>query len=416
MGASRAARRRGATLAFGLLAAAWTGDGHAQVENAPSEPTERAPSEPVLVDATPADPAGGAATGPVSVDFGPTRGLVVESDALDARFELHFATWIRAELDAPDGQDAIFAFDVPLARPLLQISLFENRIRLLFQPELAGASPTLLDLQLELELDPAFVIRIGQFRTPYSRAFITPIVTLTFPDRGFVDDTFRLDRDTGLMLSGITPGGVFEYAAGVFNGALINGNLGDLPAPTAIVRLGLNLGDHIPMDQVPSLAAERDLAGGAIAVGAAYRRWRVPADSPTGLAQESGHLQTDWTLALGPVTATAEGFLRFTRDELATDWSLAWGSFAQVGVMVVPRWLEVAARGGWMDPDADASGNFIQIYEVGLSLYPVIDDLALGHHLKAQLRYAYERAADAFGTRIVEGDRHRVMLQIQAWM
>ncbi len=393
------------------------------VEAAPSEGTApAAPADPEVevvpelsIDAAAVEaPAGSIelSSGPdddVQVTFGPTSGLVVDVPSLGAHLEFHFATWVRAQLDVPPNGDADPNFDVPLARPLLRGSLFHDKVRFLLQPELAGANPRLLDVQLDFVLDDAFVISVGQFRTPFARSYITPIVLQTFPDRGLVSDTFRLDRDTGLMISGHTPARMFEYAAGIFNGARIDGRLGDLPSPTAIARVVLNLGAPVPYGQSPG--ADRAVEPGvAIGLGGAYRRWRFPENDPAG-PEESARLGVDLTIAAGPFSFTAEGYLNDTRTEV-TDWDLSWGAFAQAGVLVLP-WLELAARGSWLDPSVGLGGNFIQIYEGGLNFYPVVDDLALGHHLKASLRYGWESAGAAFGNRVVEGERHRLTLQVQ---
>lgn len=347
--------------------------------------------------------------------FGPTSGLIVESPSTASRFELHLATWLRHRIQSPPGGDTTVAFEVPLARVALQGFFLSERVHLFLQPELAG-SPRLLDAFLELVLAPAARLTAGQFRTPFSRAFLDPIVQLQLPTRGLINQEFRVGRDTGLMLSGAPFDGQLEYYIGAFNGASINELAGNRKAPMGVARVVYNVGAPVPYGQSPAADGPVD-TGFALGINGAYEMRDVVIEPVVGVEaeRERWHAGTDAALMAGPVFALAEAFLRHSRAEDG-DWDRAWGGFLQAGVFVLPRMLEVVARAGWMDPSRETPNDRLQNYEVGLSAYALAGETALGHHLKASLRYALDRSEGAFTEAVEPANQHRFVLQVQAWM
>lgn len=335
---------------------------------------------------------------------------VTSPEAGGFTFEAHLAAWTRFVTGATVGGDAEAYFDVPLVRPVVQASVLGGMFQLLVQPELAGPSPRLLDLQLDFVAHPAFAVRIGQFRTPFSRAYITPLIKLTMPDRGVVSDSFRADRDTGLMVYGHV-GPELEYEVGVFDAATIDSRFDDTIAPLVVGRVTVQPYGNVPYDQVPSLstAYPRGLAIGA----AGFWRERRVAGIDALYLETSASASLDVALAEGPFTFTAEGFYRASRLEAAPDTS-TWGAFAQAGIFVIPQILELSARASWIDPDVDVDAGIVQSYEGGLSTYLVVDDRAWGHHLSLGLRYAFIDNPAGFAS-APAGSTHRVTGLLRVW-
>jgi hypothetical protein len=89
----------------------------------------------------------------------------------------------------------------------------------------------------------AVSVRVEQFRTPYSRAFITPLTNSELPTRGLVFDHFGLGRDAGTTASGDVAGNRFHYDLAVVNGTTINELGGDRDAPAIMLsnRDGVSL-------------------------------------------------------------------------------------------------------------------------------------------------------------------------------
>ncbi len=333
-----------------------------------------------------------------SVSFSPRRGLRVAGDA--GSFELHLAAWLRLDVASLDDTPAPH-FAVPLARPLFRVRILDDRVSFLLQPELAGGNVRLLDLHIDVRIHDALRLRLGQFRTPYSRAYITPIVSLLLPTRGLVDDTFRLDRDTGLMVYGAA-GDLFEYQVGVFNGARINTSFDAARAPMVVGRAVFNIGDVVPYDQVPS-AIEPAGTGLALGVAGAFRK---ASPSETEPPTETAHVALEATLMAGPVTATAEAFHRNVHPS-GESWFEEWGTFAQAGVFLVPGAWDASARVGWMRTGRD--GDETLVLELGSAVYTW--EPRLGHHLKLNLAYRFLRVDGATDVR-----DHALRAQLQLSM
>lgn len=63
----------------------------------------------------------------------------------------------------------------------------------------------------------ALGVQIGQFKTPFTREFITSLTEVETADRAFVVDTLAPKRDIGIMAD-YTVGGRATFSAGIFNG------------------------------------------------------------------------------------------------------------------------------------------------------------------------------------------------------
>lgn len=340
-----------------------------------------------------------------------TEGVrLVVPQAAGLTLEAHFALWARLVAGSAMKEDVDVYVEVPLARPMIVASAFDGLLRLVVQPELAGAAARLLDLAVDVAIDPAFQIRVGQFRTPVSRAFITSIVQLSMPDRGIVSDTFRADRDTGLMLFG-RAGDAFEYDVGVFNGSGIDGRLGDTPAPMVVGRFVVTPFGSVPYDQVPALSVARP-RGLALGVGGYFRERDIAKQGEAARIEQTANAGADVSFVEGPVAFFSEGYLQ----ERSTDgrWIPSWGAFVQASVLI-EHLIELSARGGWIDPDTESRGDVVQSYEASTKLYLRHDDVSYGHHASIALQYRFTRSREPFGA-LPAGNAHRVLAQLQLWM
>ena len=193
----------------------------------------------------------------------------------------------------------------------MQGSLFDSKLHFFAQPEFAGSSTKLLDLFAEWRFNDAFHFRVGQFRTPYSRAYITPLTNLQLTTRGLVIDQFGLGRDTGAMASGSLAEGLFHYDIAVVNGATINDHSGDRDAPAVIGRAEFRFGDLIPYDQAPSLVLD-DPNGLTLGFGGAFARRGIT--GAQGVSTEQlWNVAADLAWTRGPVSLRTEGFWRTAR-------------------------------------------------------------------------------------------------------
>ena len=79
---------------------------------------------------------------------------------------------------------------------------------------------SLLDVFLDINIDPRLVVRAGRFKTPFTYEFmVEPVQGLILPERSLFFNNFGLNRDEGVMPYGRLFSNTLEYAAGIFNGA-----------------------------------------------------------------------------------------------------------------------------------------------------------------------------------------------------
>ncbi len=334
-----------------------------------------------------------------NVFLSPETGLVI--DAGESRFELHGYAWFRAQSDTRVGDETDLEGSIPVGRLFAIGSLLDSKLVFFAQPEFAGSSVKLLDLFAEWRFDPAFQIRVGQFRLPYSRAYITPLTNLELTSRGLVIDQFSLGRDTGAMVSGLLAKGLVHYDLAVVNGATINNLENDRDAPAVVARTEFRFGEPVPYDQAPSLVL-KDPKGLTLGMGGAYSRRAVR--GPTGTStEELWNAALDVAWMHGPISVRAESFVRSSHNSPRV--STAFGAYAQIGTFVVPRKIEVGTRAGWLTDGPD-----VQTYEAFLAGYWKSGERALGHHLKTILSYRFD-SRDADG--LDGSDRHVLRIQTQ---
>ncbi len=327
-------------------------------------------------------------------------GLVFERG--ESSIEVQVGAWLRGEILDESTRATRTRFTVPLLRPVLQVRLWEGEVLLFVQPELGGSNQRLLDAFVEWAPTSAFKLRLGQFRTPYSRAFITPIFRLQLPERGLVVDRFRLGRDTGVMAHGQLRGARYEYDLGVFSGADVNsiGKGGD--DPLVVGRVALNFGQPVPYDQVPSLQIDSP-SGISVGFGAAWREQKIESGNRPSASKQSWNGQLDVSAMHGPLMASLEAFSRETRLA-GSAWKASYGATLQVGVFVLPKRVEIGGRGGWVsDGRDDLSG------EAFVTVFWWLPNEYMGHHLKTTLAYRH----DAYGRGAKVRDFDQALLQTQ---
>ena len=310
----------------------------------------------------------------------------------DSEIVFHLATWLRwnHQFDAGATESTL---SIPLARPVVEASFFEGKLKAFVQEELAGAKARLLDAFVDVRLQKNTSLRIGQFRTPYSRAFPTPIIKLLLPDRGAIVDAFRLGRETGVMLHGSRNQGALEFYLGAFGGGTSDNSKPLATTPWPTLRVVYNLGAIVPYDQSPA-AAGSTKSGVALGANAAYRRREVATELGMDATQVGWHVSGDVSGVLGALSATAEAFIRNQKTAEGA-WQQDWGAYAQGGYFMIPRRFELAARSGWRQEETVAGSAKERTYEVGVNGYASMDGHAQGHHLKAMVRYALTQRTGA---------------------
>ena len=110
------------------------------------------------------------------------------------------------------------AFELPRVRFKMGGHLFDERIAFAFQMDFAKGQVSLKDAYVDIFANDLVVLRLGQFKTPYSRQFIASSTKQHFVDRAITHAAFAPDRDIGIMVHSDGKATPFEYAVGLFNG------------------------------------------------------------------------------------------------------------------------------------------------------------------------------------------------------
>jgi hypothetical protein len=326
--------------------------------------------------------------------------------------QMRFSTTVNAGKIVDDG------FNVYIIRPTLRVKAFHDKVRLFVQPELGTPTPKLLDFEINWQPSPEVGLRVGQFLTPMTRAFLTPVPLLQFNDFDRVNAKFRADRDTGAMIFGATKNGKLDYWLGAFNGNGIDKAGNDDTTMMGVARVAVNPVRAMPYNETPSLSGPVPF-GIAIALNGIADRahpTKTVTDATTGV-QTTVPLATETRLTGGGDIAIAyksftflgEAFTKMV-DQDGGKRSFAYGAYAQAGIFPIPKRLEIAVRGGFMDPNRDkpkdTEGNF-----EGL-----ITGYFLGNHLKVGARYTLIRNEAKTGDGLLPGVNHRFIIQTQLWL
>lgn len=349
------------------------------------------------------------------------KGMGIGTRDGDFSVGVHFllqARWEHTERLHPDGRDD--GFKIMLARPALRGTAFRKWVTYFVQFELAGSNATLLDAQVNVQPIPELGIQVGQFLTPFSREFLDTPGMLLFPEFAPSNTFLRTGRDVGALLTGRLLDKRLEYWAGPVNGNGIDRPLGGLENDNAQLewmgRLQANVMGAAPYTEIPQLVT--DAMGLVFGINGAYgdtEQTTSTLDPKTGAvtATKIGSSPTtrfgaDARFNVGPFSLQVEGYSRTIQAVGGGARKVARGGFAQAGVFVYPRRLELAVRGDLIDVDAAHDNPLDKRIDAAVSYH--FD----GNHLKLQLRYAHADSPNALAPS-PKGISNDVTLQGQLW-
>jgi|GEM_PF-1994050 len=239
----------------------------------------------------------------------------------------------------------------------------------------------LFDWFADYRAGPRVSVKAGQYKVPYAVQWNVSAAQLQFVERGIVDATFRLDRDTGLSAHGALAEGV-TYDVGVFNGEgaeQVNPDVHHL----WVARLtAAPLGAFAPHESDLERSPEARVL---LVAGAAYDD-DVASHTVTSLNGRLAALGTSdlvaWNLFAGLRRGGGEARAEYHRRYLdplaaAAPTETAEGLALQGGWMLSPQ-VEAAARFSYLDPDTHAGGDLTRAAGLGVSRF------FAGHRSKLQ--------------------------------
>jgi phosphate-selective porin OprO/OprP len=100
---------------------------------------------------------------------------------------------------------------------------FNDNVQYTVQPEFAGSTVSILDANINTVVTPGFQVRVGRFKTPIGLEQLQSDPVAFFNERSIATN-LTPNRDVGIQVHGDVLEKRLNYAVGVFNGVLENGN------------------------------------------------------------------------------------------------------------------------------------------------------------------------------------------------
>jgi hypothetical protein len=294
--------------------------------------------------------------------------------------------------DASDREHS-FAFQIPRAQIKLGGHAWSKGVRYFFQTEFGRGMPLLKDGWIDFALvDGALHLKVGQYKRPFSRQWLTSASTLELVERSITHGFFDPGRDLGLMFHNrFLKSPRVEWALGFFNGhgyvpwlvgdvtvdpdtgegQITSGRFTNIPDrfnPTIVARLGYN---H---NRIKGYS-EADLEGGGFRFAlAASGLFELDADNS---GDGNVRAEADYVVKLHGFS-TSGAFYLATRSpgDFAEQELDAVGFHVQAG-HVFADFVQPVVRYALIDPVGD--DDRIQRLLGGLALY------FFGHSLKWQV-------------------------------
>ncbi|MFQ5657091.1 MAG: porin [Candidatus Methylomirabilales bacterium] len=324
------------------------------------------------------------------VELGYDRGAYLKTR--DGRFSLKLNTRLQFLYDAEilDNKGDKNTFRIRRARLIAGGNFLYPWLKYKTQITLEGSKAALRDYFLEATYLGWLKPKIGQFKVPFDREFLTSSAKLQLIERSIASSEFSLQRDVGVQISGQLLRNRLEYRVGIFNGSAANQTNQDQDFFYA-ARLVVTPFGRYPYSQgaldgpvSPRLAIGLGLAGlPGLEPG---ERATLGGKLGSRLDVESDVLQLtpDFAWKYRGISVEAAYHFRHIdprRPGLSTVDSQ--GFFVQGGYFLLPGHLEIASRIAWVDPNTDVADDTQREGTVGVTYF------VWGHRLKAQLNYTF---------------------------
>jgi phosphate-selective porin OprO/OprP len=154
----------------------------------------------------------------------PADGFLIQSETGDYKLQVRGYTHFDGRFFSGDESAlAIDTFVLRRVRPIVSGTVakyFEFNIT----PDFGGGATVLQDAFLNVKYTPKFQVKVGKFKSPVGLERLQSATAITFVERAF-PTALVPNRDVGVQLHGDLAGGVFSYAAGVFDGAPDGGSV-----------------------------------------------------------------------------------------------------------------------------------------------------------------------------------------------
>lgn len=197
------------------------------------------------------------------------------------------------------------------------------------------------------------MVRLGQFRTAFSRQSGAFDGGLQFTDRSLATNFFSFGRQGGAQVDGSWVDGMITGSAGIFNGTSSGEGQNTSGIDTdhaGVLSLRVNPTGHMDLLTEGDYAGTKDLATsfGVTYVGDAGNFYNPAAETNLNLARSVGYTRStvsvDGNIRYMGAALQAELYTGSRNDDGTSDNTNVDGFYVQAGYYIVPQSTEIAAR------------------------------------------------------------------------
>lgn len=295
----------------------------------------------------------------------------------DEKFQLSMGARLQSRYTFTDNETGQDTSEFRVRRMKLFMSgyAYTKDLTYKLQVNFADSSKLFEDAWLNYRLVDEAQILFGQEKVQFARQEITSSGAQQFVDRANATDTFKVGRDTGLMLHGKVAKGLLNYNLGGYGGVGQN-TLRTTNNNALAARVAFNpLGD-MPYSEADLEHSEKPL----VSIGANYFMDTLKKTSATAFetnnltfAGSNGWLKGSSFGATEKVdintfgidaafkwmgfSAQGEYFVGQADGQTSNNTLRAHGFYAQAGYFIIPKQLEVATRYSYVDPNRDSAND-----------------------------------------------------------
>lgn len=295
----------------------------------------------------------------------------------DEKFQLSMGARLQSRYTFTDNETGQDTSEFRVRRMKLFMSgyAYTKDLTYKLQVNFADSSKLFEDAWLNYRLVDEAQILFGQEKVQFARQEITSSGAQQFVDRANATDTFKVGRDTGLMLHGKVAKGLLNYNLGVYGGVGQN-TLRTTNNNALAARVAFNpLGD-MPYSEADLEHSEKPL----VSIGANYFMDTLKKTSATAFetnnltfagsngwlkgssfgATEKVDINTfgiDTAFKWMGFSAQGEYFVGQADGQTTNNTLRAHGFYAQAGYFIIPKQLEVATRYSYVDPNRDSAND-----------------------------------------------------------
>ena len=313
------------------------------------------------------------------LDYKPGKGFTLT--APDEKFQLSLGARLQSRYTFTDNESGQDSSEFRVRRMKLFMSGHAYTKDLTYKLQVnfteGGSSKLLEDAWLNYRLADELQLLAGQEKVQFARQEITSSGAQQFVDRANATDTFKMGRDTGLMLHGKVAKGLLNYNLGVYGGVgqstqrTTNNNalavrvavnpLGDMPYSEADLEQStsplVSIGANYFMDSLKKTNATTLETNNLTFAGS--NGWLGKGLSRFGTTEkiDINAVGIDAAFKWMGFSAQGEYFIGQADGQTSNSTLRAHGLYAQAGYFIIPKRLEVATRYSYVDPNRDIAND-----------------------------------------------------------